>query len=84
MTAGVPVIAAGAGGPAEILQDGQTGVLYSPGETSALAEAMKRLQDRDVRQRLSRAAGDALDRYSPSAVAAQLQERYDAVVANLR
>jgi glycosyltransferase involved in cell wall biosynthesis len=84
MAAGVPVIAADAGGPAEILQDGHTGVLYRPGETPALAEAMKRLKDRDERERLSTAAGGALHRYSPSAVAAQLQERYEAVVANLR
>jgi len=37
MAAAKPVIAVNAGGPAEIIQHGQTGLLYSPGDAHELA-----------------------------------------------
>ncbi len=80
MAAGVPVIAADAGGPAEILRHGVTGVLYEPKNVDGLAAAMQRMRDERLRQRLSTAARNGLGPYSPSAVAAQLQRVYAAVV----
>jgi len=76
MAAGVPVIAAGAGGPAEILQHDVTGILYEPRDEGRLAESMRRLADRRLRERLSAAAGRALGPYSPQVVASQFQEAY--------
>jgi glycosyltransferase involved in cell wall biosynthesis len=76
MAAGVPVIAAGAGGPSEILEHDVTGVLYPPADVPGLAAAMRRLRDRQLRDRLSAAARDALGPYSPSVVAGQLQDLY--------
>lgn len=80
MAAGVPVIAAGAGGPAEILRNGETGVLYRPSDEPGLADAMVRLADRGLRERLSATARDSLEPYSPQIVAAELQQVYETVL----
>ena len=45
MLAGKPVIAARAGGAAEIVQDEQTGLLVAPGDAPELAAALQRLQN---------------------------------------
>jgi glycosyltransferase involved in cell wall biosynthesis len=82
MAAGVPVIAADAGGPGEILQDNETGVLYRPGDVTALADAMLRLRDRELRQRLSAQARESLGPYSPTTVAGKLQSLYSDVVSS--
>jgi glycosyltransferase involved in cell wall biosynthesis len=81
MAAGVPVIAARAGGPAEILDDDVTGVLYEPNDAVQLAGAMCRMQDPALRDRLSAAARLELGRYEPRAVAAELQRLYAAVAS---
>jgi glycosyltransferase involved in cell wall biosynthesis len=81
MTAGVPVIAAGAGGPSEIIRNDETGLLYEPRSADALAAAMRRMRDPELRSRLAGAAREGLDRYSPPVVAGQLHELYSTVVA---
>jgi glycosyltransferase involved in cell wall biosynthesis len=84
MAAGVPVIAAGAGGPAEILRHDVTGVLYESADLGGLATAMRRMLDPALRDRLSAAAREDLGPYSPPVVAAQLQDLYDRVAARVR
>ncbi len=81
MAAGVPVIAAGAGGPAEILRHDVTGVLYKPADLDSLAAAMRRMPDPALRDRLSAAARADLGPYSPPVVAAELQQLYARVAA---
>jgi glycosyltransferase involved in cell wall biosynthesis len=81
MAAGVSVIAARAGGPAEILQHDVTGLLYEPNDVHGLAEAMRRMRDPHLRDRLSASAREGLERYSPAVVAGQLQELYATVAA---
>jgi len=57
MAAGVPVVAARAGGVPEIIDDGQDGILVKPGDTRELAGSVARLLgDNLERQRLARAA----------------------------
>jgi glycosyltransferase involved in cell wall biosynthesis len=81
MAAGVPVIAARAGGPAEILRHDVTGVLYESADLDGLANAMERMRDPALRERLSAAARQALGPYSPPVVAAELQQLYVRVAA---
>ena len=84
MAAGVPVIAARAGGPAEILRDEETGVLYECADMGGLATAMRRMLDPALRERLSAAARADLGPYSPPVVAAELQQLYAKVAARFR
>ncbi len=58
MTMGKAIAAASAGGPAEVLRHGQTGLLTPPGDPSALASALlSLLKDREYRGQLGVAAG---------------------------
>jgi glycosyltransferase involved in cell wall biosynthesis len=79
MAAAVPVIAARAGGPAEILADDQTGILFEPNDPGELAAAMRRIQDPKLRHRLAVAARREVRRYEPYVVAAELQDLYEQV-----
>jgi len=57
MLHGLPIVAAGVGGPAEILQDERTGVLVPPCDSRALARALTRLvKSRRLRRRIGTAA----------------------------
>lgn len=49
---GLPVVAAAAGGAAELVEDGRTGLLVAPGDVDALAAALAALVD-DSRRRAS-------------------------------
>ncbi len=44
MLAGLPVVGSDAGGTKEIILDGETGLLYPPGDCAALAERLNRLR----------------------------------------
>lgn len=81
MAAGVPVIAADAGGPSEILTHEETGLLYRMRDAEALAMAMQRMHDAELRARLVGAARASLRRYSPEVVVGQLQDLYEQVFA---
>jgi glycosyltransferase involved in cell wall biosynthesis len=79
MAAHVPVIAADAGGPAEIIEHDVTGVLYRPGDVDALVDAMRSLRAAEARERLSAAAHVAAARFSPAVTAEELQRIYSSV-----
>src|SRR5262249_23564458 len=84
MAAAVPVIAARAGGPAEILSDGRTGILFEPNDAVELAAAMVRIQDPSLREQLAVAARQEVRRYEPHVVAAELQDLYTTVAERRR
>lgn len=65
-----PVIAANAGGPREIVEDGVTGLLTKPGDVEALTEALQKLiSDPDLRQRMGEAGRKRAEaRYSLAAI----------------
>lgn len=64
---GRPVVASDVGGIADIVADGQTGLLVPPGDTAGLATAMVRLlDDPDLRERMGRAGR------------ARMEQRFDA------
>jgi len=81
MAAGLPVVAARAGGPAEILVEGQTGLLFPPGDVSALASLLRMLaDDAELRCQLGDRARAAVATYSPEQVADQVLEVYKSVL----
>jgi len=75
MAMGCPVIAARAGGPVEIVEDGVSGLLTQPGDAAALAAAMRALlMDRDRRGRLAKAGRARVETvYSRTAFGTQLR-----------
>ena len=86
MAAGVPVIAADAGGPAEIVTDEVDGLLTPPGDVEALAAAMRRVHnDRALRRRLvSGRIRETRSTIHPSDTAQALLAVYESVVAGWR
>lgn len=83
MAAGLPVIGVGAGGVAEIVRDGVTGVLVPPDDPVAMARAIEALA-RDPRRRAALGAAGrarAIDTYSLEACAAGVVRVYEAAMA---
>jgi glycosyltransferase involved in cell wall biosynthesis len=77
MAAGLPVIAADAGGPAEIIEHDTDGLLYPPGDIDALAAMLRRVaHDERLRERLGTAARDSAGRYASDVVAPAVLSAY--------
>jgi glycosyltransferase involved in cell wall biosynthesis len=70
--AGVPIVAGRAGGIPEIVKDGQTGRLITPGDADALAKAIvELLADPDQRRHLAKqSVAHVADRFSVEAMVA--------------
>jgi glycosyltransferase involved in cell wall biosynthesis len=82
MAAGLPVIAAAAGGPREIITDGVDGLLVEPGAVRDLAEAMRRLADSPrLRFRLGDAAQASSERFGPDTAADAMLSVYEDVLS---
>ena len=74
---GCAVIAPDEGGPATMIADGETGVLFRSRERDSLAAAMRELGgDAAARDRLGAAARGVLGDYDPGVVAAQWEQLY--------
>ncbi|HZS30083.1 MAG TPA: glycosyltransferase family 4 protein [Gaiellaceae bacterium] len=79
MAAGLAVVAADAGGPVELIEDGVDGLLVPPGDATTLAGALRRLHaDPELRRRLGEAARERSRAFTPERSAAQLLEIYRA------
>lgn len=77
MAAGVPVVAARAGGIPHVVEDGRTGILVEPGSADELAEGIRRLsRDKDLARRLTTAGRQEAVRWSWTASAERLVEFY--------
>jgi glycosyltransferase involved in cell wall biosynthesis len=65
----LPVVASRIGGIPEYVEDGQTGLLFPPGDAQALADCLRRLAaDPELCRRMGRQARDrAVERFSPHA-----------------
>ena len=81
MAAGLPVVAADAGGPAEIITDEVDGLLYPLGDVEALAATLRRLAgDASWRARLGAAARERASNFTPESVVARLMHVYERVL----
>jgi glycosyltransferase involved in cell wall biosynthesis len=81
LAAGVPVVAANAGGPAELITNGVDGILTRPGSVGELAAALRRLaDDSDFRTRLSAAGRRRSLEFTPERAVAHLLAFYERVL----
>jgi len=75
LAVGTPVIATGAGGVLEIVDDGENGLLVPPDDPEAFAAAIRRFfADEGLRERLRAAARGSVARFAPEPVYARLEE----------
>jgi glycosyltransferase involved in cell wall biosynthesis len=83
MASGTPVVASRVGGVAEIVEDGVTGFLVSPGDTAALRDRLAEiLGDPALARRLGSAAHETvLERFTWAKVAERCLEVYETGVA---
>jgi glycosyltransferase involved in cell wall biosynthesis len=85
MAAGLPVVAADAGGPREVISSGRDGLLYPPGDVPALADALRLVaRDAELGARLGDAAVESAKLYTPERVARQTAAFYREVLAGRR
>jgi glycosyltransferase involved in cell wall biosynthesis len=74
--AGVPVVASAVGGVPELIADGETGLLFPPGDEAALADCLERLlADRGLAERLARAGRERVEREFSLARMAETYQR---------
>jgi glycosyltransferase involved in cell wall biosynthesis len=74
LAVGTPVVSTRTGGVAEIVQDGQNGLLVDPGDATAFAAAVRRLlADDELRVRLRENAAPSVARFDRDAVYARLE-----------
>jgi glycosyltransferase involved in cell wall biosynthesis len=74
LAAGTPVISTSTGGVAEVVRDGENGLLVPAGDVDALAAAVRRFfTDAGLRERLRANAGPSVADYAPERVFARLE-----------
>ena len=79
MAAGVPVVAARGGGPADIVDEGIDGLLHTPGDETELRADLRRVMDDPSLRASLRAAGlrKVEARYRPAAMMQVIEGVYD-------
>ncbi len=83
MHAGLPVVAGTVGGQTDFLTDGLNALLVPPGEVTALAFALHRLEsDANLRHRLVESGRETVKRFSAEAMAAAYEDVYRGAVAH--
>ncbi len=75
LAAGTPVLATAIGGVAEVVHDGENGLLVPAGDADALAGAVRRyFADGALRERLHAAAAPSVAEYAPERIFGRLEE----------
>lgn len=78
MASGLPTVCADAAGSRDLVQEGTTGLLCSPGDPQAFTDAVRRLiRDPSRREQMGRAAFQRAQNFSKDAVHAQVVRHYD-------
>jgi glycosyltransferase involved in cell wall biosynthesis len=74
LAVGTPVLATAAGGVAEVVRDGENGLLVASGDTEGLRDAIARyFSDSVLRERLREAAAGSITEYAPEHVFGRLE-----------
>ena len=77
MYCGVPVVASAVKGHVDLIDDGETGLLYPYGDAEACAKQLRRvMEDAALRARLREKAKARVERYALDAVLPQVMARY--------
>ena len=80
LAVGTPVLATAVGGVAEVVRDGENGLLVPTGDPAALAAAITRFAgDEELRRRLRAAAAPSVESYRVDAVFAELEATLERV-----
>ncbi len=74
LACGTPVIAAAVGGLVEVVNDGDNGLLIPPADPAALASALERLRDPDLRARLGAAGPGSVTGHDMRTAATEMAE----------
>jgi glycosyltransferase involved in cell wall biosynthesis len=75
LAVGTPVVATATGGVAEVVRDGENGLLVAPGDAEALAGAVQRyFSDAELRARLREAAAPSVADYSAERIYGRLED----------
>jgi glycosyltransferase involved in cell wall biosynthesis len=75
LAAGTPVLATAVGGVAEVVTDGENGLLVAPGDVNGLAGAIRRFfEDGALAERLRGAAVTSVEAYAPERVLGRLEK----------
>jgi glycosyltransferase involved in cell wall biosynthesis len=84
MAFGLPVVATRAGGLSEVVEDGVTGILVPPGDSTALAEAICRLlRDPELRRSMGAAGrSTVLEKFTVDRLAARTLAVYQSLASN--
>lgn len=83
MAFGRPVIASNTGGLADIVVDGETGVLVPPGDSDSLRRAMERLMvDSSLRKRLGQAGRERVREFQAASVVPRFERAYAEVLGH--
>jgi glycosyltransferase involved in cell wall biosynthesis len=81
MAAGIPIVSSAIGGTEELIDDGRSGILVAPGDSEALAAALRRLlDDGELRKSL---AGRARERVEAGLTRQATASRVEAVYREL-
>ncbi|REJ09633.1 MULTISPECIES: glycosyltransferase family 4 protein [Halobacillus] len=76
MASGLPVIAAKSGPTMEQVEDGKTGLLFENENTDSMIQAIQRLEDEELYQRLCKNARQEAEKYSWQKPSEQILEYY--------
>jgi glycosyltransferase involved in cell wall biosynthesis len=82
MAAGRPVVTTSTGGMVDMVESGTSGVLVPPGDSVALADAMRQiLADRGLRDRLGAAGRERARQFTATTVAERVERVYEGASA---
>lgn len=80
MSYGVPVLSTPVGGIPEVIHSGENGILFQPGDKTAMADAINQLlNNNDLCQQMSERELDEAKDYLPESIAEQLEMLYESI-----